>query len=224
MSTQNASLTANPSSPSLADLLAAIEVDNVSEQKRRELRSAIRCAGRALGRSLETVPLDARLLASRLKEVAPAAIGVSKGRWNNVRSLLHSALSRFQPMSPGRHRNDLLPQWLLLSKKLTSRSDQIALSRVLHFFSARAIGPEAVIESSFDEFRLDFDHSLRKTPERTFAPDGALAEYATGPQWDGAGRPNWIDATAPTDQDAVSTGCGVVYLYWMLGRGFTPNK
>jgi hypothetical protein len=55
-------------------------------------------------------------------------------------------------------------------------------------------------------------------------PDGALAEYAAGPQWDGAGRPNWIDATAPTDQDVVSTGCGVVYLYWMLGRGFTPNQ
>jgi hypothetical protein len=55
-------------------------------------------------------------------------------------------------------------------------------------------------------------------------PDGALAEYATGPQWDAVGRPNWIDATAPTDQDAVSTGCGVVYLYWMLGRGFTPNQ
>jgi integrase len=169
MSTQNASLTANPSSPSLADLLAAIEVDNVSEQKRRELRSAVRCAGRALGRPLGNIPVDAPLLASRLKEVVPAAIGVSKGRWNNVRSLLHSALSRFQQMSPGRHRNDLLPQWLLLSKKLASRSDQIALSRVLHFFSARAIGPEAVIESSFDEFRLDLDRSLRMTPEKTFA-------------------------------------------------------
>lgn len=170
MSTQNASRSPNPSSPSLADLLATIAADNnLSERKRQELASAIRTAARALGRPPENIPTEARLLANRLREVAPAAIGLSRGRWNNVRSLLHSALTRFQPMSPGRHRNDLLPQWLLLSKKLAARSDAIALSALLHFCSARAIGPEAVTESSFDEFRLDLDHSLRKTPSRTFA-------------------------------------------------------
>jgi hypothetical protein len=52
-------------------------------------------------------------------------------------------------------------------------------------------------------------------------PGGALAEYATAPQWDAAGRPNWIDATEPTDQDVISIGCGVAYLYWMLSKGFT---
>jgi hypothetical protein len=53
-------------------------------------------------------------------------------------------------------------------------------------------------------------------------PDGALAEYATAPQWEAAGRPNWIDATEPTDQDGISIGCGMVYLYWMLSKGLTP--
>jgi hypothetical protein len=55
-------------------------------------------------------------------------------------------------------------------------------------------------------------------------PDGSLAGYATGPAWDQSGQPNWIDATESTDQDSVSTGCGVVYLYWMLSRGFTPAQ
>lgn len=55
-------------------------------------------------------------------------------------------------------------------------------------------------------------------------PDGALADYATGPAWDQAGRPDYIDATEPTDQNAVSTGCGVVYLYWMLSRGFSAAQ
>jgi hypothetical protein len=55
-------------------------------------------------------------------------------------------------------------------------------------------------------------------------PDGALAEYATGPAWDQSGQPNWIDATEPTDQDAASTGCGVLYLYWMLSKGFTLDQ
>jgi hypothetical protein len=55
-------------------------------------------------------------------------------------------------------------------------------------------------------------------------PDGALAEFATGSLWYRAGQPDWIDATDPTDQDMVSTGCGVVYLYWMQSRGFTPAQ
>jgi hypothetical protein len=55
-------------------------------------------------------------------------------------------------------------------------------------------------------------------------PDGALAAFTTGPTWDQDGRPDWIDATEPTDQDADSTGCGVVYLYWILSKGFTAAQ
>jgi hypothetical protein len=55
-------------------------------------------------------------------------------------------------------------------------------------------------------------------------PAGALAAYATGPAWDHARRPNWIDATESTDTDAVSTGCGIVYLYWMMSKGYTAAK
>jgi hypothetical protein len=55
-------------------------------------------------------------------------------------------------------------------------------------------------------------------------PHGALADYATGPTWDQAGRPDWIDASEPTDQDPVSTGCGMVYLYWMLSKGFSAAQ
>jgi hypothetical protein len=53
---------------------------------------------------------------------------------------------------------------------------------------------------------------------------GALAAFASGPVWDQAGRPDWIDATEPTDQDLISTGCGVVYLYWMISKGLTAAQ
>jgi hypothetical protein len=139
------------------------------ERKRQELASAIRTAARALGRSPEIIPADGRLLASRLKEVAPAAIGISHGRWNNVRALLRTALALVQPISPGRHRNDLSPEWLALSNELGSRSDKIALSRALHFCSARGITPNAVTEGTFDEYRLHLDRSLLKRPNETFA-------------------------------------------------------
>jgi hypothetical protein len=59
------------------------------------------------------------------------------------------------------------------------------------------------------------------------ASDGCadvMAAYESALQWDAAGRPDWIDATEPTDQDLVSVGCGVVYLYWMLSKGYTAAQ
>ena len=91
---------------SLADLLATLQTVDLPERKRQEISSAIRTVGRALGRSTEDIPADARVLANRLKDVAPAAFGISRGRWNNVRSLLRTALTFVRPISPGRNLND----------------------------------------------------------------------------------------------------------------------
>jgi hypothetical protein len=55
-------------------------------------------------------------------------------------------------------------------------------------------------------------------------PPGTLAGFATGPAWDQAGRPDWINKTEQTDQDNVSTGCGIVYIYWMLSLGYAPSR
>jgi integrase len=154
---------------SLADLLAIVRASDLPERKRQELASAIRTVARALARSPEDIPADGRFLASRLKDVAPAAIGVSRLRWNNVRSLFRTALTFVQPISPGRNRNDLSPEWAALSNNLASRSDKIALSRVLHFCSARGIGPNAVTDETFDEYRLHLDQSFLKRPNQRFA-------------------------------------------------------
>jgi hypothetical protein len=140
----------------------------LTERKRQELGSAIRTVARALDKSPEDLPADGRLLANRLKDVAPAAIGISRGRWNNVLSLLRTALAVFQPISPGRNQNDLSPEWAALSNDL-SRADGIALSRVLHFLSARGIDPDAVTAETFDEYREHIDRSLLKRPSETFA-------------------------------------------------------
>ena len=55
-------------------------------------------------------------------------------------------------------------------------------------------------------------------------PPGTLTGFATGPAWDRAGRPDWIGKTEQTDTDGVSTGCGVVYIYWMRSLGFTASQ
>ena len=48
-----------------------------------------------------------------------------------------------------------------------------------------------------------------------------LDAFATGPAWAQAGFADWIGTTEPTDRNAVSTGCAIVYLYWMRSLGYT---
>jgi hypothetical protein len=168
MSSRSIEKTIRGSTPTLADLLAAIGASNLSDRKRQELACAVRTVSRALGKSPENVPADARLLANRLKDVAPAALGISRGRWNNIRSLLRTALALTQPISPGRHQNEVLPEWDALWSRLP-RSQKIALSRVVRFCSARGIIPNAVTKQTFDDYRLHLEFSLLKRPSETFA-------------------------------------------------------
>lgn len=51
-------------------------------------------------------------------------------------------------------------------------------------------------------------------------PAGTLDAFITGPSWAQAGFPDWVTNTESTDQDAVSTGCAIVYIYWMVSLGF----
>jgi len=48
----------------------------------------------------------------------------------------------------------------------------------------------------------------------------ALSDFATAPQWAQDGMPNYVDQTAPTDQDADSTGCGMAFLSWLMSQGY----
>jgi hypothetical protein len=55
-------------------------------------------------------------------------------------------------------------------------------------------------------------------------PAGTLNAFVTGPAWANAGFPDWISRTEPTDRDKLSTGCAIVYLYWMRSLGFTISQ
>ncbi len=51
----------------------------------------------------------------------------------------------------------------------------------------------------------------------------ALSDFATAPTWAQDGMPNYVDQTAPTDQDADSTGCGMAFLSWLMSQGQALN-
>ena len=47
----------------------------------------------------------------------------------------------------------------------------------------------------------------------------ALSDFATAPAWAQAGMPDWVNQTEQTDQGAVSTGCGMAFISWLLSQG-----
>jgi hypothetical protein len=55
-------------------------------------------------------------------------------------------------------------------------------------------------------------------------PAGTLGPFTTGPAWAQAGFPDWVSQTEQTDRDYVSTGCAVVYIYWMRSLGYTIDQ
>ena len=52
-------------------------------------------------------------------------------------------------------------------------------------------------------------------------PPGSFPNWGvTGPSWAQAGFPDWVTKTEQTDRNYVSTGCAIVYIYWMRLLGF----
>jgi hypothetical protein len=144
MSTKPASRANTSNDATLADVVAAIGQADLSDRRRQELISAVRTAARALGRRVEELPADPRLLANRLAEVAHITLGLSPGRWANVKSLLRAAMSLVCDMSPGRQLTPLSPSWQMLWERLPTRLQKTRLSRFMHFASAAGIDPKTV--------------------------------------------------------------------------------
>ena len=56
-------------------------------------------------------------------------------------------------------------------------------------------------------------------------PNGSvLTGFATAPEWVSANYPDWVTNTEPTDRNPASTGCAVIYLYWMMSKGYSIEQ
>jgi len=45
--------------------------------------------------------------------------------------------------------------------------------------------------------------------------NNALADFASAPDWANAGYRDYVNTTDPTDQNPVSTGCGMAFISWL---------
>jgi integrase len=111
---------------------------------RRDLCSAIRTLCRALGQAPADVPAEPSALRRRMKDLSAPALGINRGSWRNVKSLVSKALALASiAMVSGRAKTALMPEWevLLLEAPAPGR---YRLSRLARYCSVRGIGPAAV--------------------------------------------------------------------------------
>ena len=179
---------ATSSRTTLADILAAVKTAPMSDRRRQDMASAVNTIARVLDRSLAEIPADLRGLNAKLKHISPKAMGMSPGRWNNVRSLFRSALALVGPMMKGRTVAPVSAAWVVLYSLVTVRRDRIRLSRLLRWLSVHQITPAMVTGEDLDHFhKILSEEALLRDPAATWtdtarAWNRAVASVAGWPQ------------------------------------------
>ena len=156
-----------PGTPTLADVLRAVQdAPKGTVSDRANVASAVRIVARALELPPEAAPAHPGFLRPRLARVAPAAHGLSAGRWANVRSLLRRALAvAGVDTLPGRHLAPLAPAWAEPASRLGTKALYNGLRRLMGYCSARGIDPSDVDDAVMDEFRRALEgESLLRNP------------------------------------------------------------
>jgi site-specific recombinase XerD len=160
--------TSATSRSTLADVNVLISNSDLPTRAKADYRSAVNSVCRILGAPSAQISAEPAALRRRLEGVAPAAHGMSPGRWSNVRSLLGKALALMGPVMPSRSASPVLPAWNQLLEILprNRRDSLLALARHL---SAQGIEPAQVRLSDLEAYQQAIvNDRLRAGPERTW--------------------------------------------------------
>lgn len=144
----------------LAQVLEQIATMNsLPSQKRHDLLSGVRRVARLLDSLPADVPADPEALKRRLSLLTPAAAGMTRSRWRNVRALLTTALALTgAKVMRGRRRDALMPEWLALLERVNDLYERARLSRFFSYSSANGIEPNDVDDRTV----ADFAESLKR--------------------------------------------------------------
>jgi integrase len=126
----------------------------LSDNRKRDLRSALSCYAKLVGHPLEAIPLDLGSFRNLLDHKAYGK--VSRKRWANLRSDLAAALaaSGLQPMLS----TAALPlneEWELLLGDCPNREIKTGLSRLARWASSRGFNPTIVTTAVLDRFNAE---------------------------------------------------------------------
>lgn len=181
---------ADPTQPTLHDLLASLATLDLPERRRHDTVSAIRTFARVAGKELSELPAHPGFLGRVAATCAPQVHGIQRERWNNVISLLRGALEAGgRTVMPGRYLAPLSPAWDTLFHALPDIQLQRCLSRLLHFCSAAGLAPDQVDEAVLLDFQRALENeAITKNPQRVYedacrAWNRAAADVPGWPQW-----------------------------------------
>jgi integrase len=148
---------ADPSLPTFAGLIDRIEADKeLPPRTRQNWAWALRAIARAVAKELAAVPAHPEFLRKLLDGAAPASLGMSRGAWNNCRSLAGKVLEwAGLTAMPIHYQAAFSPAWQELWAKLPSGTAlSFQLSRLFHYASAQGIEPEDINDEVLDRFYL----------------------------------------------------------------------
>ena len=139
--------------PTLAVVLAQISDDaTLSPSRRAAVCSALRVACRCMGVAPEMAPANASFVSAKLKDVEPAAAGLTPKRLSTIRSDLLFALRHLGLAGRGTYLQAMSPEWLGLWRRLPSKYDRTSMSRLFRFCSGRAVAPNGLTDEILEAF------------------------------------------------------------------------
>ena len=166
----------------LDQVISRIGLDpSLNEIRKRDLISSIKRITAALQIPLEEAVAEPDWLRRKLKQIAPAKLGLTKKSWSNIVSNVKAALVQGGAVGNvvrGRH---LDGPWQELRERLEDLNLKISLTRFMTFCSRQGVHPAAVSDETVSEFaRVLRVSSLRKDPD--------LALYYLTTSWNKAAR------------------------------------
>lgn len=152
------------------ELEARLKAMPEDTRKNADMRSAARTVGKVLALQLQQVPTDPAQLGPMLDGACPMAAGVTKARWNRVKSLTLSALAATgSEVLPGRDLQGYSPLWKALHDQLPDKRSKVGLSRLFSFFSRKGINPKDVTAEHLEAFgEVLKARNLRSNPVQTY--------------------------------------------------------
>ena len=152
----------------LETLLKLIDATNWQDRVKMDVKSAVRTVGRLLGGDLASIEVDVAALRRRMEGLSPESVGLTKGRWNNIRSLFGKALGLVVKVFPSRSKEPVLPEWEEVLACIPE-SRRWHLTPVARFFGSKGILPTSVTHADLESYHSALvSDRLRSNPEGTW--------------------------------------------------------
>lgn len=153
----------------LADILAALDaLPNLSQKRRRELKSCVHGVAKLCDDLPRAIPVDFANIRARLAATNPTAHKMTPKRFANIKWGFAYAVraTGLLPVDMGRGKIPLHPVWKALLASLPDRRGRIGLSRLAHFASGAGVQPSEIDDSVVDSLLDHLDNTSLHAGQR----------------------------------------------------------